>query len=98
VDGRFHAMSLTDNPGGGHAIMPDELAKEVQQTGIDCLVHFTCKDLTRNGAISRAYALERMGFAISWPSPATTQRRAIGVGPSPPSTWMPSPSSACSRT
>ena len=62
ADSRFHAMSLTDSPGGGHAIMPDELAKEVQQTGIDCLVHFACKDLTRNGAISRAYALERMGL------------------------------------
>ena len=26
ADGRIHAMSLTDNPGGGHAILPDELA------------------------------------------------------------------------
>ena len=62
ADGRIHAMSLTDNPGGGHAILPDELAKEIQQTGIDCLVHFACKDMTRNGAISRAYAMERMGL------------------------------------
>jgi methylenetetrahydrofolate reductase (NADPH) len=60
--GRVHAMSLTDNPGGGHAIMPDELAKQIQQTGLDCIVHFSCKDLTRNGAISRAYALEHMGL------------------------------------
>ncbi len=60
--GRVHAMSLTDNPGGGHAIMPDELAKQIQQTGLDCIVHFSCKDFTRNGAISRAYALEHMGL------------------------------------
>jgi len=62
ADGRVHAMSLTDNPGGGHAIMPDELAQEIQSAGLDCIVHFTCKDLTRNGAISRSYALERMGL------------------------------------
>jgi methylenetetrahydrofolate reductase (NADPH) len=62
TDGRVHAMSLTDNPGGGHAIMPDELAQEIQNVGLDCIVHFTCKDLTRNGAISRGYALERMGL------------------------------------
>ncbi len=62
ADGRVHAMSLTDNPGGGHAIMPDELAREIQATGLDCLVHFACKDLTRNGAVSRGYALERMGL------------------------------------
>ena len=55
-------MSLTDNPGGGHAIMPDELAQEIQNAGLDCIVHFTCKDITRNGAISRGYALERMGL------------------------------------
>ncbi|HUS82462.1 MAG TPA: methylenetetrahydrofolate reductase C-terminal domain-containing protein [Dehalococcoidia bacterium] len=62
ADGRVHAMSLTDNPGGGHAIMPDELAQEIQSAGLDCIVHFTCKDITRNGAISRGYALERMGL------------------------------------
>jgi methylenetetrahydrofolate reductase (NADPH) len=62
ADGRIDAMSLTDNPGGGHAIMPDELAREIQSTGLDCIVHFTCKDLTRNGAVSRGYALERMGL------------------------------------
>ncbi len=62
ADGRVHAMSLTDNPGGGHAIMPDELAREIQAAGLDCLVHFACKDLTRNGAVSRGYALERMGL------------------------------------
>ena len=62
ADGRIHAMSLCDNPGGGHAIMPDELAREIQSVGLDCIVHFTCKDLTRNGAVSRAYALERMGL------------------------------------
>ncbi len=62
ADGRIHAMSLTDNPGGGHAIMPDELAREIQAVGLDCIVHFTCKDLTRNGAVSRGYALERMAL------------------------------------
>jgi methylenetetrahydrofolate reductase (NADPH) len=62
ADGRVHAMSLTDNPGGGHAIMPDELALEIQNAGLDCIVHFTCKDVTRNGAVSRGYALERMGL------------------------------------
>lgn len=33
ADGRFHAMSLCDNPGGGHAIMPDELAQRSRLSG-----------------------------------------------------------------
>ena len=56
-----HAVSLTDNPGGNPAIMPDVLAAEIQSQGLDALVHFSCRDLNRNGFESRATSLARMG-------------------------------------
>lgn len=56
-----HAISLTDNPGGGPAISPDVLAAEVLRAGGDPLVHFTCRDRNRNAMESRAAALARLG-------------------------------------
>jgi methylenetetrahydrofolate reductase (NADPH) len=56
-----HAISLTDNPGGGPAISPDVLAAEVLQAGGEPLVHFTCRDRNRNALESRAAGLARIG-------------------------------------
>jgi len=56
-----HAVSLTDNPGGGPAISPDILAGEVVQAGGEPLVHFTCRDRNRNAMESRASALAHAG-------------------------------------
>lgn len=56
-----HAVSLTDNPGGGPAISPDVLAAEIQQAGVEPLVHFTCRDRNRNAMESRASALAHLG-------------------------------------
>ncbi len=56
-----HAISLTDNPGGGPAISPDVLAAETIQAGGEPLVHFTCRDRNRNAMESRASALAHMG-------------------------------------
>lgn len=57
-----HAVSLTDNPGGNPAILPDVLAAEIQAEGLDALVHFSCRDMNRNAMESRAMALARTGI------------------------------------
>lgn len=59
--GRIHAISLTDNPGGGPALMADSLAGEIKALGIEPLVHFTCKDKNRCQIESQLYGLERAG-------------------------------------
>lgn len=60
--GLLHAMSLTDNPGGNPALCPDVLGVEIRNVGIDPIVHFACKDASRNRIESRAFALERSGM------------------------------------
>jgi len=58
----IHAISITDNPGGTPAISPDILAKELQDIGMEALVHFKCADNNRNAIESRASALQRSGL------------------------------------
>lgn len=57
-----HAISLTDNPGGNPALLPDILGVEIQKEGVDALVHFSCRDLNRNAMEARAMALARAGI------------------------------------
>ncbi len=59
---RVHAVSLTDNPGGNPAIMPEALAPEIREHGLETLVHFSCRDLNRNAVESRVMALARAGI------------------------------------
>ncbi|NOY83147.1 MAG: methylenetetrahydrofolate reductase [Kiritimatiellaeota bacterium] len=56
-----HAISLTDNPGGGPAISPDVIAADILKVGGEPLVHFTARDLNRNAMESRASALAHIG-------------------------------------
>lgn len=58
----IHAVSLTDSPGGTPAILPDVLAAEIQNEGLDALVHFSCRDLNRNAMEARAMALAHAGI------------------------------------
>ena len=60
--GRVHAMSITDNPGGNPALLADRLGEEFTRDGIVPLVHFTCKDRSRNQVISQLYSMERAGI------------------------------------
>ncbi|MFC1606833.1 methylenetetrahydrofolate reductase C-terminal domain-containing protein [Candidatus Latescibacterota bacterium] len=60
--GLIDALSLTDNPGGGPALSPDVLGKEIKETGIDPIIHFSGKDGNRNSVESRALALNRIGI------------------------------------
>ncbi len=59
---KIHAVSLTDNPGGNSAMIPDALAPEIQKTGLTALVHFSCRDMNRNAFESRVMALARAGI------------------------------------
>lgn len=62
VDGRITAVSITDNPGGNPALSPDMLGLEILHSGMDVIVHFTCRDTNRVGMESRALQLARMGM------------------------------------
>ncbi len=57
--GRVHALTLTDNPGGNPAISAEMLGAEITRTGMEPLVHFTCKDKSRNQLEALLYGLER---------------------------------------
>ena len=56
------AVSLTDNPGGNPALFPDVIGLEICRTGIDPIIHFTCKDKNRNQIESILYELDRIGI------------------------------------
>lgn len=60
-DGRIHALTITDNPGGKPAISAAYLGTEILKLGIEPLVHFTCKDKNRNQIESELYAMDRAG-------------------------------------
>jgi methylenetetrahydrofolate reductase (NADPH) len=62
LDGRLSAVSITDNPGGHPSLSPDVLGKEILDSGMDVIVHFTCRDMNRMGIESRALQLRRMGM------------------------------------
>lgn len=62
AQGSVHAISITDNPGGNPAILADGVGIELLKEGIVPLVHFTCKDRSRNQMQSQLYAMERQGI------------------------------------
>lgn len=61
-DGRISAVSITDNPGGNPSLGPDIIGKDIFSTGMDVLVHFTCRDTNRLGIESRALNLAMLGM------------------------------------
>jgi len=62
-NGRIHALTITDNPGGKPAMSAVYLGMEIARLGIEPLVHFTCKDKNRNQIESELYALNRAGIS-----------------------------------
>ncbi len=62
ADGRISAVTITDNPGGNPSISPDVLGHEIYKTGMDVIVHLTCRDMNRIGIESRALQLSRLGM------------------------------------
>jgi methylenetetrahydrofolate reductase (NADPH) len=59
----MHAISITDNPGGNPALLADAVAEELHAQDITTLVHFTCKDRSRNQIAAQLYAMERRGIS-----------------------------------
>jgi len=59
----FHALSVTDNPGGHPALFPDVIGLEISRLGIEPIIHFTCKDKNRNQIESILYSLDRVGIS-----------------------------------
>jgi methylenetetrahydrofolate reductase (NADPH) len=61
LGGKVHALTITDNPGGGPALSAEMLGAEIIRLGMEPLVHLTCKDKNRNELESLLYGLERAG-------------------------------------
>ncbi|MEN6324762.1 MAG: methylenetetrahydrofolate reductase C-terminal domain-containing protein, partial [Syntrophomonas sp.] len=61
-DGRIHAITFTDNPGGKPALSATYFGVEILKLGMEPLVHFTCKDKNRNQIESELYAMDRAGI------------------------------------
>ncbi len=59
----LHAVSVTDNPGGHPALSPDVIGIEISRSGIEPIVHFTCKDKNRNQIESALHSLDRLGIS-----------------------------------
>jgi len=58
----IQAVSLTDNAGGNPALSADVVGAEILAMGMDAIIHFSCKDMSRNFIESRAFALQRQGI------------------------------------
>ena len=81
---QFHALSITDNPGGNAMINPDTLGTDLISRGQDVIIHISCKDWNRNALQGRAWQLASEGFnnilALSGDYPTSGyQGRAGGV-------------------
>ncbi len=61
-DGRFQAVSITENAGGHAALSPEVLGAEIRTMGLDVIVHFSCKDKNRNQMESLLFAWDRIGL------------------------------------
>ena len=61
-DPRIQAVSITENAGGHAALSPEVLGREIQQMGLDVIVHFSSKDKNRNQMESLLFAWDRLGI------------------------------------
>ncbi|MHB8988961.1 MAG: methylenetetrahydrofolate reductase C-terminal domain-containing protein [Desulfobulbia bacterium] len=61
-DPRIQAVSITENAGGQAALSPEVLGREIQQMGLDVIVHFSSKDKNRNQMESLLFAWDRLGI------------------------------------
>ncbi len=59
---RVDVLSLTDNPGGNPMVAPDMLANQMREAGHEVILHFSCKDMNRNGLESRAWKAASAGL------------------------------------
>lgn len=59
---RFHALSITDNPGGHSMLSADTLGTDLIARGQEVIIHLSCKDWNRNALESRGWKLASEGF------------------------------------
>ena len=50
---RFHALSITDNPGGHAMLSADTMGTDLLYRGQEVIIHLSCKDWNRNALESR---------------------------------------------
>lgn len=60
--GRVHAISITDCPSGNPAITPPTVARRFKREGIESIVHYTCKDRSRNMMQGEFYEMQLAGL------------------------------------
>lgn len=61
-DRLLNALSITDNAGGHPALSPKVLGREINELGIEPIIHFSCKDKNRNIIESELFELDRLGL------------------------------------
>ena len=59
TDGRFQALSITENAGGQPALSPETLGTEILDMGSEVIIHLSCKDKNRNQMESLLFGWER---------------------------------------
>jgi methylenetetrahydrofolate reductase (NADPH) len=59
ADGRFQALSITENAGGQPALSPESLGAEIMGMGSDIIIHLSCKDKNRNQMESLLFGWDR---------------------------------------
>ncbi|MEI3376563.1 MAG: methylenetetrahydrofolate reductase C-terminal domain-containing protein [Coriobacteriales bacterium] len=60
--GLVHAISITDCPSGNPAISPPTVARRFAREGIPSIVHYSCKDRSRNMMQGELYAMQLRGL------------------------------------
>ena len=72
---RFHALSITDNPGGHAMLSADTMGTDLLYRGQEVIIHLSCKDWNRNALESHCWMLASEGFrnvlALSGDYPVT---------------------------
>jgi methylenetetrahydrofolate reductase (NADPH) len=59
ADGRFEALSITENAGGQPALSPETLGTEILAMGSEVIIHLSCKDKNRNQMESLLFGWDR---------------------------------------
>jgi methylenetetrahydrofolate reductase (NADPH) len=59
ADGRFQALSITENAGGQPALSPETLGTEILTMGSEVIIHLSCKDKNRNQMESLLFGWDR---------------------------------------
>lgn len=60
--GLVHAISITDCPSGNPAISPPTVARRFKREGIPSIIHYTCKDRSRNMMQGELYSMQLRGL------------------------------------